>query len=84
MAAAWSYAPVDSPLTYRGIADDLQRLIAEGQYPPGAAIPSYRELAQIYRASVSKAQRAVDLLRDRRVVIGQQGRGVYVAGSHRD
>lgn len=66
------------PLDYRGIADDLAARIAAGEYQPGQPIPSYSQLAEMYSVSVSTAQRAVALLRDRGAVVGAQGRGVFV------
>ncbi len=66
------------PLSYRQVADDLTARIRRGEYQPGHAIPSYRELAALYSVSVSTASRAVALLRDRGLVIGIPGRGVYV------
>jgi GntR family transcriptional regulator len=65
-------------MTYIDIADDLSLRIAGGEYQPGQRLPSYAELAELYSVSVSTAQRAVMILRDRRVVIGLQGRGVFV------
>jgi DNA-binding GntR family transcriptional regulator len=67
------------PLTYRQVADDLATRIARGEYKVGESIPSYRELAELYSVSVSTASRAVALLRDRGLVIGAPGRGVFVA-----
>jgi DNA-binding GntR family transcriptional regulator len=67
------------PLSYREVADDLAARIERGEYEPGAAIPSYRELADLYTISVSTASRAVALLRDRGLVVGAPGRGVFVA-----
>lgn len=66
------------PLSHRGIADDIQARIEADEYPPGAKLPSYRELAALYSVSISTAARAVGLLRDRRLVEGSSGRGVYV------
>lgn len=66
------------PFTYAQIADDLAERIASGEYAAGAQLPSYAELAALYSVSVSTAQRAVSLLRDRRVVVGVPGRGVFV------
>jgi GntR family transcriptional regulator len=65
-------------MSYRAIADDLAERIKAGEYAPGSAIPSYAELADIYSVSVSTAARAVSLLRDRGVVVGSPGRGVFV------
>lgn len=68
------------PLTYRQVADDLAARVERGEYKPGEAIPSYSEIASLYSVSVSTASRAVALLRDRGIVVGHPGRGVYVAG----
>ncbi len=70
---------VPVPLSYREIADDITDRIRSGEYPPGERIPSYSQLAEIYSVSVSTAQRGVGLLQDRRLVVGAQGRGLFVA-----
>ncbi len=67
------------PLSYRGIAADITARIRSGEYSPGARLPSYAELAEIYSVSVSTAQRGIGLLQDRGLVVGSQGRGLYVA-----
>jgi GntR family transcriptional regulator len=69
-----------SPLSYRDIADEVQRRIESGDYPPDSPIPSYASLAAHYAVSVSTVQRAMMLLRDRGMVVGRQGRGVFVVG----
>ena len=66
------------PLDYRGIANDIEARIANGEYPPGTKIPSYSQLAKLYSVSISTAQRAVIVLRERGLVVGAQGRGVFV------
>jgi GntR family transcriptional regulator len=65
-------------MNYRGIADDIAARIATGEYPPGSKIPSYSQLAALYSVSISTAQRAVMVLRERGHVVGAQGRGVFV------
>ena len=69
--------------TYREIADDLQQRIEMGEAPSGTALPKYQDLARRYGVSVSTAQRAVMLLRDRELVVGVPGRGVFVRESRR-
>jgi GntR family transcriptional regulator len=66
------------PLDYRGIANDIAARIDTGEYPPGSKIPSYSQIAKLYSVSISTAQRAVIVLRERGLVQGAQGRGVYV------
>lgn len=68
------------PMSYREIADDLEARIRAGdEYPPGAELPSHSKLAQLYSVSRTTATRAYGLLHDRGLVVGVQGRGVYVA-----
>lgn len=67
------------PMTGSEIVADLTERIRNGQYPPGTKLPSARELADLYEVSVSTIQRVVALLQERGLVVGQQGRGVYVA-----
>ena len=70
-----------APAEYRRIADELTRQIREGELAPGAKLPSTTELADQYGVSAATAYRAVSLLHDRDLVVGQPGRGVYVAGA---
>jgi GntR family transcriptional regulator len=65
--------------TYRRIAEDIQRRIRRREYPPGSKIPSYRDLSLLYGVSIATVQRAVRVLRLAGVVVGFQGKGVFVA-----
>ncbi|GAB2951753.1 hypothetical protein GCM10027280_45180 [Micromonospora polyrhachis] len=67
------------PMSSRQIADDLTARIRGGEYPPGSRLPSLRELAALYSVSVSTIQRALELTKDRGLVIGSPGRGLYVS-----
>lgn len=66
------------PLSYADIAADITARIEAGEYKPGAKLPSYSQLADLYSVSISTAARAVALLRDRGVAVGAPGRGVYI------
>jgi Transcriptional regulators len=66
------------PLSYSDIAADITARIKAGEYAPGDKLPSYAQLADLYSVSFSTAARAVALLRDRGVVVGAPGRGVFV------
>jgi len=66
-------------LTYRQIADDMQARIQAGEYAPGSRLPSYAELAQMYSVSVTTAQSALRLLRDRGLTSSVLGLGTFVA-----
>ncbi|MFG1696703.1 winged helix-turn-helix domain-containing protein [Nonomuraea sp. N2-4H] len=63
---------------YLQIADDLRAQIRGGSLPPGAPLPSTAKLAEQYGASLSVVKLAVGVLRTEGLVIGQQGKGVFV------
>lgn len=65
-------------MTYRQIADDLDARIRAGEYAPGAAFPSYQQIASMYSVSVTTAQSAVRLLRDRGLLRSVSGVGTFV------
>lgn len=60
------------------IADDLESRIHRGNYPRGSKLPSYRELAVEYQVGITTISNVIALLKDRGVVYGEQGRGVFV------
>lgn len=68
-----------APAEYRRIADALTAKIKSGELAPGTKLPSTSALADEHGVSVATAYRAVSLLHDRDLVVGQPGRGVYVA-----
>ncbi|MEO3892371.1 winged helix-turn-helix domain-containing protein [Nonomuraea sp. B5E05] len=63
---------------YLQIADDLRAQIRGGSLAPGAPLPSTTRLAEQYDASLSVVKLAVGVLRTEGLVIGQQGKGVFV------
>ncbi|MEO3797027.1 winged helix-turn-helix domain-containing protein [Nonomuraea sp. B10E15] len=63
---------------YLQIADDLRAQIRGGSLAPGAPLPSTVKLAEQYDASLSVVKLAVGVLRTEGLVIGQQGKGVFV------
>ena len=66
------------PFSYSDIAADITARIETGEYASGEKLPSYAQLADLYSVSFSTVARAVALLRDRGVVVGAPGRGVFV------
>jgi GntR family transcriptional regulator len=66
-------------MSHLQIADDLAARIAAGEYRPGDRLPRTVEIAALYSCSTSTAYRAVSLLRFKGIVVGVQGKGVYVA-----
>lgn len=62
----------------QGIADDLRRQIQTGDLPPGAMLPSERELVERYSVSKATIAKAIALLKASGVVDSTRGRGVFV------
>lgn len=66
---------------YLQIADDLRAQIHAGRMAPGDPLPSTARLAEQYGSSASVIKMAVGLLRTEGLVVGQQGKGVFVCDS---
>ncbi|MGW0435263.1 winged helix-turn-helix domain-containing protein [Micromonospora sp. NPDC003197] len=60
------------------IAQDIRDRIASGEYPPGAKLPSLRELIEHYGVSAEPVRSALLILQAEGLVEGHQGKGVYV------
>lgn len=63
---------------YLQIADDLREQIRSGRLSPGDPLPSTARLAEQYDSSASVIKMAVGVLRTEGLVVGQQGKGVFV------
>lgn len=63
---------------YLQIADDLREQIRSGALSPGDPLPSTARLAEQYDCSASVIKMAVSVLRTEGLVVGQQGKGVFV------
>ena len=75
-------SPTFSPL-YRQIKDFLIRSLEEGEWGPGAAIPSEGELAQRFNVSQGTVRKAIDELAAENMLVRRQGKGTFVA-THND
>lgn len=64
---------------YRQVAADLRAQIEAGTLRPGDRLPSIQQLREIYGVSATVIQWAMVELKAQGLVIGQPGRGVYVA-----
>ncbi|GAA1864433.1 winged helix-turn-helix domain-containing protein [Asanoa iriomotensis] len=65
--------------SYMDIVDDIRRQIAGGRLAPGATLPTCRELCARYQVSRQTVGSAMIVLRTQGLVVGQQGRAVYVS-----
>ncbi|MFI5841174.1 GntR family transcriptional regulator [Catenuloplanes sp. NPDC051500] len=63
---------------YRRVAAEIRRQIEEGDLPPGAKIPSTRELQEQYGVGNNAVYMAVTLLEQEGLIEGHQGKGRYV------
>jgi GntR family transcriptional regulator len=68
-------------MTGAEVAADLTERIRKGEYKPGDRLPTAKELGEMYDVSVSTARRVYLVLKERRIVIGRQGKGIYVLGA---
>ncbi|GAB3916168.1 GntR family transcriptional regulator [Kibdelosporangium lantanae] len=71
------YVPPGQP-QYVAIANDLRTQIQSGQLQPGAKLPSEKELAAEWNVSGIVARQAVSVLKTEGLVVGRQGKGVFV------
>ena len=63
---------------YRQVADDLRAQIRAGALEPGAQLPSMTQLRKRYSVSNTVVRDALNELRRDGLVVGQQGKGVFV------
>lgn len=66
-----------SPL-YAQIADALRERIVKGVWAIGTQIPTLPELAQEFGVGLITVRQAVQLLKDERLLVPEQGRGTFV------
>jgi DNA-binding GntR family transcriptional regulator len=61
---------------YLQVADDLERRISDGDIE--VKLPSERDLAEDYGVAYTTVRRAMEILRDRGLIITRHGRGTFV------
>lgn len=66
-------------MSWRGIADDMVRRIRAGEWAVGERVPTTEQIADHYGVSEATAYRALALVVDRGLLIGESGRGRFVA-----
>src|SRR5262245_13139995 len=65
-------------LPSRTIAEAIRSQIESGELPPGAQLPSERDLASTYGTARNTAREAIRILSDAGLVITDQGKGSFV------
>ncbi|SDP16621.1 DNA-binding transcriptional regulator, MocR family, contains an aminotransferase domain [Pedococcus dokdonensis] len=72
-------AALDTAPAYRGLADAVRLLVADGRIPVGTRLPSERDLTATLGVSRTTVTRAYAELRDRGYLTSRQGSGSVVA-----
>lgn len=67
-----------APAPFKRIANDITEKINSGELPPGSKLPSIRELADMYDVSTGTSYRALSILHERDLIVGEPGRGTFV------
>jgi GntR family transcriptional regulator len=65
--------------SFKRIVNEIAQKIKDGELAPGEKLPSTAQLAEQYGVSTGTVYRALSLLHDRDLILGQPGRGTYVA-----
>ncbi|MFD7658722.1 GntR family transcriptional regulator [Actinosynnema sp. NPDC059797] len=60
------------------VADDVRLKIESGEWPSGHRLPSFDDLAKIYKCSLAVIRKAVDLLKQQGLIVTMQGTGTFV------
>ncbi|MFI6881162.1 GntR family transcriptional regulator [Streptomyces sp. NPDC050400] len=72
---------IDSRSAHQKIAAKLRRQITRGDLPAGTQLPSTPELIAEYEVAGTTVQKALQLLKEEHLLVGQPGRGVFVQGA---
>ena len=72
-------SPAAAGTLYQQIVDRLKREVSEGRLKPGAALPSFRQLAEDLLVSVITVKRAYEELEREGIIFRRQGLGTFVA-----
>lgn len=70
---------IDRRRLYQQIADDIEKRILEGAYPPGTRLPGEHELAEQYGVSRNVVRETLKRLKERGLVVIRTGSGTYVS-----
>ncbi len=66
---------------HQQLYDLLRKELRDGTWPEGSKLPNLKELAEQYSVSINVASKAVELLKDAKLVTVKKGNGIYSASS---
>ncbi|WP_405909277.1 GntR family transcriptional regulator [Streptomyces sp. NBC_00828] len=72
-------SPDDPRPAYVQVADDLRRQIASEALKAGQKLDGNAKMAERYGVAAMTIRHALGVLRDEGLIVGQQGRGTFVA-----
>lgn len=78
-ASLLTIQPASAEPIYRQIVEQLRRLIAGGQLPPGELLPSVREVAGFHAVNPMTVSRAYSLAESEGLLERLRGKGMAVA-----
>ena len=78
-ASLLTIQPASAEPIYRQIVEQLRRLIAGGQLPPGELLPSVREVAGFHAVNPMTVSRAYSLAESEGLLERLRGKGMTVA-----
>ena len=64
---------------YVAVANHIATRIAAGELRPGTRLPGERELAEEYHVALTTGRRAIQVLRERGLVVTLPAKGTYIA-----
>jgi DNA-binding transcriptional regulator YhcF (GntR family) len=79
MHSELAISQADSRPMYLQIMEQIRQRVAVGDWPPGAEVPSIRQLASSLRVSVITVKRAYRELEQEGVIVTRHGKGSMVA-----
>ena len=68
----------DSRPVYVQLIDRIYTMVLSGQYPPGAKLPTVRELAEQMQANPNTVQKALYYLEERRLIYTVRTTGKFI------
>ena len=77
-AAALTAGPAFSPL-YQQVKTLMTRSLQQGEWQPGALIPSEKDLAARFKVSQGTVRKSIDELAAENLLVRRQGKGTFVA-----